>query len=156
MFRDNFWTIHGLSRSSANGLMYCIVFADDLSASCAAKKLTTIEKAINLYLKKLENWVRLWRLTMSTNNCNFIKDEATDHILAWIERTTSHGLPSIVRANNIVIKIMWILFFLASLTYCSYVIIMSLIDYFKYATVVRLNLIKVTIVYLTLIIMNIL
>ncbi len=58
--------------SKSKTKIYSNLFADDLSASCAAKKLTTIEKALNLYLKKLENWVSLWRLTMSTNKCNFI------------------------------------------------------------------------------------
>jgi hypothetical protein len=72
------------------------------------------------------------------------KDDAIDRVLAWIERTTSHGLPNIVRSNNLVIKIMWILFFLASLTYCSYVIIVSLIDYFKYQTVVSTTYVKET------------
>ena len=48
------------------------LFADDLATSCASTKHINIEKAFNLYMKKLENWLIKWRLSINPSKCQYI------------------------------------------------------------------------------------
>ena len=51
----------------------------------------------------------------------------------------SHGIPNIVRTNSQIIRVMWIIFFLAAAGYCLYTIIQSFIQYYSYETYIELN-----------------
>ena len=51
---------------------YCLLFADDLLSLNFFKKYGNIQAHINLYLKKVENWLKKWRLMMAPHKCNFI------------------------------------------------------------------------------------
>lgn len=51
---------------------YSNLFADDLTASGASTSLNSIEKLLNKYLQKLEEWLRLWRLSINANKCQYI------------------------------------------------------------------------------------
>ena len=51
---------------------YCLLFADDLISLNFFKKYGNTEKHINVYLKKIENWLNNWRLKMAPHKCNFI------------------------------------------------------------------------------------
>jgi hypothetical protein len=48
------------------------LFADDLATSCASNNLNVIEKTFNLYMKKLENWLIKWRLSINPSKCQYI------------------------------------------------------------------------------------
>lgn len=48
------------------------LFADDLSASCSSHYDNVIENAMNKYLKKLEDWLKLWRLSINANKCQYL------------------------------------------------------------------------------------
>lgn len=48
------------------------MFADDLLSLNFFKKYGNVQKHINLYLKKDENWLKKWRLVMAPHKCNFI------------------------------------------------------------------------------------
>ena len=45
------------------------LFADDLATSCASNKLHIIEKTFELYMKKLENWLVKWRMSINPSKC---------------------------------------------------------------------------------------
>jgi hypothetical protein len=47
-------------------------FADDLATFCASNNLNVIEKTFNLYMKKLENWLIKWRLSINPSKCQYI------------------------------------------------------------------------------------
>jgi exonuclease III len=51
---------------------YGLLFADDLISLNFFKKYGNIEKHINVYLQKIENWLNKWRLKMAPQKCNFI------------------------------------------------------------------------------------
>ena len=48
------------------------LFADDLATSCASNKLHIIEKTFELYIKKLENRLIKWRLSINPSKCQYI------------------------------------------------------------------------------------
>ena len=57
----------------------------------------------------------------------------------WANATTAHGINNIIRSNHKFIKVIWILFFLASASYCIYTIIESLTLYFQYETTISIS-----------------
>ena len=46
--------------------------------------------------------------------------------------STSHGLPNILRNDSLIIKIVWLVFLVASTSLCSYLCIQSILAYYKY------------------------
>lgn len=58
----------------------------------------------------------------------------------WISSTTAHGISHAVRSENRFIKWMWVLFFLTSVSYCSYTIVNSVVDYLNYETTVKIQI----------------
>ena len=61
-----------LTNDNKKNPIHSTLFADDLSASCSAKKLLDIQKHLNDYLKQLEAWLRKWRLCMSPTKCKYV------------------------------------------------------------------------------------
>lgn len=53
-------------------------------------------------------------------------------IKEWAMQSTSHGIPKIASSPYTIIKIMWTIFFVASFGFCSYCLINSFREYFKY------------------------
>lgn len=53
--------------------------------------------------------------------------------------TSIHGIPSIIRTKRNRIRILWILFFLASFALCSYLVIQSILDYLKYEVTTKIR-----------------
>jgi hypothetical protein len=51
---------------------YGLLFADDLISINFFKKYGNINNHINKYLKKVEKWLKSWRLMMAPQKCNFI------------------------------------------------------------------------------------
>lgn len=60
------------------------------------------------------------------------------------KNTTSHGLPHLLRTKNNILRLMWILFMLASYAYCGYFIIKSIIKYLNYDTVTSIDYLQET------------
>lgn len=51
---------------------YSLLFADDLATYFIYKKTGNINKLIKSYIKKLENWLNLWRLNIQSKKCNYM------------------------------------------------------------------------------------
>ena len=51
---------------------YSLLFADDLVFLNFFKKFGNAQAHINKYLRQLEEWLKLWRLLMAPQKCNFI------------------------------------------------------------------------------------
>ena len=51
---------------------YGLLFADDLISLNIFKKFGNIEKHVNKYLRKLEGWLKKWRLMMAPSKCNYL------------------------------------------------------------------------------------
>jgi hypothetical protein len=51
---------------------YSLLFADDLCSFHIFKKKKTIVKQIQNYLKRIEIWLKTWRLMMAPHKCNYI------------------------------------------------------------------------------------
>ncbi|CAF0984134.1 unnamed protein product [Brachionus calyciflorus] len=60
------------------------------------------------------------------------KSEALKILKDCLEASTSHGIPSILRNENLFLKIMWTLFFLLSSGYCIYGLINGFKSYFSF------------------------
>lgn len=56
----------------------------------------------------------------------------------WCKQSSSHGLPKIFETKYLPIKIMWTIFFIASMSYCTYFIIRSIVQYTKYETNIKI------------------
>ena len=46
--------------------------------------------------------------------------------------STSHGIPNIIRSENLIIKLVWLLFLLASTGLCSFLVAQSIFNYYNY------------------------
>jgi hypothetical protein len=55
-----------------------------------------------------------------------------EKLTEWAEKTTFHGIPIIATSNNLAVKFIWLIFWLASASYCSYLVFRSLLDYLKF------------------------
>ena len=51
---------------------YSLLFADDLCSSHIYKNKKSITKRIQSYLNRIDNWLKMWRLSMASNKCNYI------------------------------------------------------------------------------------
>jgi hypothetical protein len=51
---------------------YSLLFADDLCAFYIYKKKRTSVKQVQLYLDRIEQWLKSWRLMMAPHKCNYI------------------------------------------------------------------------------------
>ena len=60
-------------------------------------------------------------------------------IKSLLEGSTSHGIPNLMRTNRISIKILWALCFLASVSFCSYMVFKIVADFLNYETVSKIE-----------------
>ena len=65
-----------------------------------------------------------------------------NRILDLVEASSIHGLPNIARTQSILIKIIWSLAFLASLSYAIISIVNVINDYLSYSVVVNMELVQ--------------
>ena len=56
-------------------------------------------------------------------------------ILEWFLSSTSHGICKLFRQNFLIIRVIWLICFLASSTYCCYSIYSSVVNYYGYSIV---------------------
>lgn len=52
----------------------------------------------------------------------------------WSVKSTSHGYPKIFTADKLLTKILWIVCFLTAIGSCSFLVVMSVIEYLKFST----------------------
>lgn len=56
-----------------------------------------------------------------------------------IENSTSHGLPAILRSENLILRILWTICFILSLIYCIFTLIRSFEEYSNYEVVTQIS-----------------
>ena len=61
-----------------------------------------------------------------------LRKELLNIITEWGMYTTCHGIGNIIRADNFILRIIWLVFLTASFGYCSYQVIMNIMGYFNY------------------------
>ncbi|CAF0874896.1 unnamed protein product [Brachionus calyciflorus] len=54
--------------------------------------------------------------------------------------STSHGIPNIIRSDNLILRVMWILFTVISTGLCGYMIVQSIMNYFSYETTSKIQI----------------
>ena len=60
----------------------------------------------------------------------------------WCLSTTTHAIPNICRSQYRFLKILWVIFFILSSSYCSYLISLSIQDYLKYPVTTTIQIIN--------------
>jgi hypothetical protein len=60
-------------------------------------------------------------------------------IKSIVEDSTIHGIPRLVKPNSWISKIAWMLFFIASISYCIYLILTAIFVYLQYNTVTSIE-----------------
>ena len=63
-------------------------------------------------------------------------------IAEWFKNSTSHGLPNIFRTNSTLLKIVWTLFFLLSVSCCVYLISKSIQSYSEYNYLINTEIVQ--------------
>ncbi|CAF1045883.1 unnamed protein product [Brachionus calyciflorus] len=54
--------------------------------------------------------------------------------------STSHGIPNIIRSDNLILRVMWILFTFISTGLCGYMIVQSIMNYFSFETTSKIQI----------------
>jgi len=63
-------------------------------------------------------------------------------IIELLSGSTAHGIPNIVKAKHLVIKIVWLVFFIISTGFGSYFVIDSVLDYLKFQTITTIKVVQ--------------
>jgi hypothetical protein len=63
-----------------------------------------------------------------------LRDRIKTLAIEWIKSSTIHALPKVFHSQQIYLKVIWLLLFLASFTACSYISINYFITFFSYNT----------------------
>lgn len=87
----------------------------------------------------------------SSNSTNHIISSPTrkkplrfvfDIILSSCADTTTHGISPIIKRDNLIIRSLWVICFLASSIVCSYLTALDIMTYLEYETVSKTNKIR--------------
>jgi hypothetical protein len=70
------------------------------------------------------------------------KEKIKQVFFEWCAVSTSHGIPNIVRTNNLSVKVLWSVFVLLSTGFCSFMITRSVLDYLKNDVVTKIRVFK--------------
>lgn len=98
-------------------------------------------------LLKLKNLKVEPKIKPSISNVKAIKsptkkEQTKQTIKCLLLNSTANGVPNMLRARNIFLKIMWLTFLIMSTCAGSYYTIDSIIDFFKYSSVTHINVIN--------------
>jgi hypothetical protein len=63
----------------------------------------------------------------------------TKILVDWIEESTSHGLPRIIKSKYLILKVLWAIAFLGGIAAATYYLINTLVTYFQYQPVVQVT-----------------
>ena len=75
---------------------------------------------------------------MSLSNPS-LRTKLKERFIEWATSSTSHGFPNIFRANNIFIKLMWLLFLICSSAMCGFMVVRSIMDYLSFDVVTKVR-----------------
>jgi len=67
------------------------------------------------------------------------KTKLKNIVKSIIEDSTIHGLPRIIKANNSVSKLAWIIFSCISTSFCLYLIITAIFNYFEFKVIIQID-----------------
>ena len=56
-----------------------------------------------------------------------------------LEESSMHGIPNIIRSDRAILKIVWLIILLASISYCAYLMWMSIQTYLRYPVVTNID-----------------
>ena len=70
------------------------------------------------------------------------KEFCKELLKEFAENSTTHGLGNIYRAKSKLIRVLWILCFLASCGYCFYQLVISVLDYLTFSTMSKYHVIN--------------
>ena len=62
-------------------------------------------------------------------------------LASLVETSSWHALPNIVRTKTLLIRIMWMICFLISFAYCSYITVLNVLDYFAFNVLVNIQMV---------------
>lgn len=65
------------------------------------------------------------------------KDQLKQKFLEWSNSSTAHGIPNIFRIESRILRIIWIICFLAAFAYCSYTIVNIIVVYLQYDVLIN-------------------
>jgi hypothetical protein len=84
------------------------------------------------------------------------KKKAKEKIIEWCSSSTSHGLPNIARSDKFSVKILWVIFVLASTGLCALMVSRSITDYTRFDVVTKIRVYRdVPVLFPTITICNI-
>ena len=90
-----------------------------------------------------EERVKIKKITLqNTKNEQKIKLILLKQLEEWCLSSTTHAIPNICRSQYKLLKIMWLIFFLLSAGYCSYLIALSVQNYFSYPVTTTVQIIN--------------
>lgn len=70
---------------------------------------------------------------------SILKFKIKQKFIEWSQSSTSHGYPNIFRTKNIVVKIMWLIFFLAGIGVGIYMVVRGVNQYFEYEVTTQIR-----------------
>lgn len=91
---------------------------------------------------KRKNLIEKSKKTMDVEKKTSMLKEIVDVVRESCEETTAHGVPHIMKRENVCIKAVWIVCFLLSSLGCSYLVYSSIHDYIQWNTVTKLEIVQ--------------
>lgn len=67
------------------------------------------------------------------------KNKAKENIKEISSQSSIHGLPNILNSKYVVFKLIWLICFAMSISYCSYLLVQMVISYFNYDKIVKIK-----------------
>ena len=84
------------------------------------------------------------------------KKKIKEKFIGWSQSSTSHGYPNIFRTKNLIVQIMWTIFFLVGLSVSIYFVVSSINEYLNFSVTTRIRNLKIqTITFPTVSICNV-
>ena len=77
--------------------------------------------------------------TIKSYNQLKLSEKVKIELLRWCKRTTIDGIPHITRSTNWTMRALWILFFTASIIFCLFAIMQTLIAFYDYTVTMTIS-----------------
>jgi hypothetical protein len=71
-----------------------------------------------------------------------MKNEIKKEFKEALANTSCHGASNLIKTNNLLLKTLWILAIVTSISGCSYLIVKSIVEYLKFEVVTNIKVIK--------------
>lgn len=112
-----------------------------MCACLSPKYMKFIEMSMT-YTEKISQSVETSSKNDDKVNKHELKERVKDKFIDWSQSSTSHGYPNIFRTKNLIIKIMWLVFFLAGLGVSSYMVIRAVREFLEFNVTTTIRKIK--------------